>query len=145
MARIKGKDVEIHISPDNSAGSYSLLANGRTFSADFSNTSDEEDYVFGSDDPIISAGDKQRTFSVTALFDPADTNGQNLLRTAYDTDGTIFIARLTDNTPGSEQGYTVPCTVTKIGEQANREDRWAEHTFEFKATAAPTTLATGLP
>ena len=106
MAIILARDSEIHISATE-GGTYTLFGQILTVSLRSEATDDERIYTLGSDVPVVEAGQDESTMDITFFYDPADTLGQNVARTARAAGTTVFIRRLWDGENGEQQEMQV--------------------------------------
>ena len=101
--------------------------------------------VFGRADPYVRTGDDTDEYSMDGLYNPDDTGGQNVLRTAKDANTTVFIAIVDDDTPAAEEGYIQECRVTEYTESADADGEYVECSFSLEGVGARTPITGGLP
>lgn len=145
MAAISSKDTEIHVATV-AAGPYTCV--GKVLSVDVTEEGgDAEDlYVFCDDAPITEAGDETSTIEIPVLWDLADTNGQNVLRTARRAASTIYL-RLLPGGP-SVAGEQRPVKVTRMSWASDPNGtgraRFVTGSFTIR-TAGPVTAVAAVP
>lgn len=99
--------------------------------------------VFHKADPYIRAGDKTDEYSMDGLYNPDDTGGQNLLRDSRDNDTIIYLAVVTDPTPGAEEGYIQPVLCTEYSESADADGEYVECSFTLEQAGARVPIGVG--
>lgn len=136
-------DAQVWVSATGGAGTYALIEDLTSFDATHGSESETRTRVFGAANPYIRQGDDTDEYSLGGLYNPNDTDGQNILRTAHDNGTTVFIAILYDATGGAEQGYTQECRVTEYGESGEADGEYIECTFSAVGVGDRTTLGGG--
>jgi len=101
--------------------------------------------VFGRADPYVRAGENTDEYSLDGLYNPDDTNGQNILRDSRDNRTTIYLAVVTDPTPGAEKGYIQPVICTEYTDSAEADGEYVECSFTLEANGAKVDISGGLP
>lgn len=92
-----GKELRIKVSADNTVGSYSEVddLNDATMTIDGDN---QDISKFGVNWMRRLQGLKDGSFSLSGFYDPADTNGQVVIREALLNDTQLFIQFIVDDT-----------------------------------------------
>lgn len=88
-------------------------------------------FVFGDAAARLKGGSKTSTYRLGGLMDLGDTDGQDVLRAAYENDTTIALVITEDGETGTiEEGK-----VTEYTGRAEREGDYVEVTFTFEGTS----------
>jgi hypothetical protein len=99
-----------------SAGTFATIADMRSSEATHGEESETRTYVFGQTNPYVRGGADTDEYRLSGLYNIGDTNGQNVLRTAKDNDGTVFL-RVRPQGTGA-QSYQQECRVTQYTDSA---------------------------
>jgi hypothetical protein len=145
MPPIDVTNVELWISANNGAGTYTMINDLRSYDATHGSEGDARTRVFGKTDPYVRVGDDTDEYSFEGLYNPTDTNGQNILRNSKDTGSLVYIAVLHVPTVGAEEGYTQQVQVTEYAESADSDGEYVECSFSMTATGPRVALVGGLP
>lgn len=138
-------DFEVQVAA-SAAGPFALIDDLTSGSATHGTEGSARTRVFGRTTPYIRAGDDTDEYSLDGLYNPADTDGQNVLRDAKNNKTTVVIAVLHDATSGAEKGYTQECRVTEYGESADSDGEYVECSFTLEAVGERADVPnTGLP
>ena len=78
--------------------------------------SETRTYVLGGGNPYVRGGPDTDEYRLSGLYNVADTDGQNLLRNAHDTEDTVMVRVMPEGT--GEPGYQQECRVTQYTESA---------------------------
>ena len=144
MAVIDVSDARVYVSATGGAGTYALIQDATNFNATHGGADVRETFVFDKSSPHVRTGDNTDEYSIQGLYNPADTNGQNVLRSARDNGTTVFLGIIHDNTSGAEEGYTQEVRVTQYSESGDRAGDYIEAGFEARGVGDKTTI-TELP
>lgn len=106
MAIIDAKTTEVHVATVE-AGPYTLIGSIHTWNENAGQQGGQEFNLLGTSAKITEAGSDDRTITLNYLLDLADTDGQNILRTAFINKTTIYTRLLYDGTLGVQQPMTV--------------------------------------
>lgn len=91
-------------------------------------------FVFGSDAAYIKPGDKESSYTISGFYNPADTNGQNVIEAAFESGDDIVIVVAPDGAAGwMEEGKVTEYTVS-----AEREGEYVEVSFTFEGNGVRT-------
>lgn len=139
MSYVLSKDTELHVS-ETENGEYHLVGGGLTIATRDENADDEEIYTFGSLNALVSESEDTADIDFTFLFDPADTNGQNILRAAKKDGSSVFIRTLWDGEAGEQR----ECRVRSINMDADRngtgQNKFVRGTLSLRAIGPATTV-----
>jgi hypothetical protein len=134
-----------------SAGPYATISDVRSWDGTHGEESETRVRVFGRADPYVRAGDDTDEYSLSGLYNPDDTNGQNVLRDAKDNRTTVFLRVIPDGfdpetedlAPGAT-GYTQECRVSEYGESGDADGDFVECDFAARGvgTRTPYTVPT---
>lgn len=97
-------------------GSFANIADMSSSEATHGEESETRTYVFGQTNPYVRGGADTDEYRISGLYNIADTNGQNVLRTAKDADTTIFLRVRPQGLTG--QSYQQECRVTQYTDSA---------------------------
>lgn len=98
--------------------------------------------VFGNPYPYVRLGDEADTYSLSGLLNLADTNGQNILRTARDNRTSVFLRVLPEGNDVGDLGYTQECRVSEYTDSGDVEGDYVECSFALEGvdTKVPYTV-----
>lgn len=129
------QDTIIQVSADDAT--YANIANATGYSATHGTDGETRIRVFGAANPYVRAGELVDSYSIDGLYDPADTNGQNILRTARDNGTTVFLKVL----PDGADGYKQECRVLEYTDNGEAEGDYVECSFSLEATGTKSAVA----
>lgn len=144
MAVVDVSDARVYVS-ETGSGDWAPIQDATNWNATHGGADVRETFVFDKSSPHVRTGDNTDEYSVQGLYNPGDTNGQNILRTARDNKTTVFIAILHDNTSGAEEGYYQEIRVTQYSDSGDRAGDFVEAGFEGRGVGDKVDLTTGLP
>lgn len=131
------QDAVIKVSaPPPAVASFAVIANVSGWAGTHGTEGEARVRVFGRATPYVRAGDVVDTYSLSGLYDPADTNGQNILRTARDNGTTVLLQVL----PNGTAGYQQECRVTEYTDEGDADGEYVECSFELEAVGARTAV-----
>ena len=99
-----------------SGGSFANIADMTSSEATHGEESETRTYVFGQTNPYVRGGADTDEYRISGLYNIADTNGQNVLRTAKDADTTVFLRVRPQGL--TAQSYQQECRVTQYTDSA---------------------------
>jgi hypothetical protein len=135
-------------------GPWGLIADLDTAGLSHGKEAERRRFVFGREVPYIKAGEKTWSADLSGLYNPDDTSGQNVLRTAYDNDGTVFLACVYggeydndgDFDADDADGYVIEATIPSYEENRDAGGDFVEVSFTANGIpATKATFASGLP
>jgi hypothetical protein len=130
-------DYGIYVSEDGPAtGLFYRIMDATSAEATHGSEDVTRTRVFGNPNAYIRAGDDTDEYSIDGLYNPDDTNGQNILRAAHDNNTTVFLAFAHDDTPGAEKGYVQECRITEYSESADADGEYVECSFSAEGVGA---------
>lgn len=132
----------VYISPNNGAGTYTRIEDMTSWDGTHGSEGSTRTRVFGKADPYVRAGDNTDEYSLEGLYNPEDTNGQNILRDAKDAGSDIYIAILDDET--AETGYTQKIKVTEYTDSGAADGEYIQCTFSAEGNGSRVEI-TALP
>lgn len=92
--------------------------------------------VFGRADPYVRAGENTDEYSLSGLYNPADTGGQNVLRNSRDNKTTFYLQVLPDGVAGYRQ--LVRCT--SYSDNGDADGEYVECSFDLVAVGPRTAV-----
>lgn len=142
MAIVDVQDSLVQISATGS--SYATIADLTSWNGTHGEESQSKVRVFGRANPYVRAGDDTDEYSLSGLYNLADTNGQNILRTAKDNRTTVFLRVLPEGATSGDQGYTQECNVTEYTDAGDAGGEYVEVSFALSGvgTRTPYTVPT---
>lgn len=126
---------------------YATIADLTQYSGEHGQDNEQSVRVFGQSSPYIRQGDNVDTYSFSGLYNIADTNGQNVLRTSRDNKTAIYIQVWPEGnaTDSGKKGYKQQVKVTSYTDEADADGDYVRCSFEMTASGdktevtAPTT------
>jgi hypothetical protein len=106
MPPISARTTLIQISA-TAGGTYATISSAHTFTDRRGQQGGQEYFVYGDPTPITEANSDDSTLDVNFLLDLDDTNGQNLLLTAFESGDPLYVRVLYDGTRGRQQPMKV--------------------------------------
>lgn len=98
------------------AGPFATILDMTSGEGTHGEESETRTYVFGQTNPYVRGGADTDEYRIAGLYNPADTTGQNVLRTAKDNDTTIFLVVRPQGL--TSQSYKQECRVTQYTDSA---------------------------
>lgn len=141
-------DFEVHVA-SSANGPFARIEDLTSHEGTHGSEDSTRTRVFGKTDPYVRAGENTDEYSLDGLYNPEDTNGQNVLRDSRDNRTTIYLAVVTDPTPGAEKGYIQPVICTEYSESGDADGEYLECSFSLESAGArgdipPEGLPTGV-
>jgi hypothetical protein len=136
MARIDVQDSLLRVSTDGVT--FTTIVDMEEWTGTHGEESEDRRRVFGNPDPIIRAGDDTDEYSLSGLLDLADTNGQNILRTAKDNRTNIYLRVLPEGATSGDKGYTQQCRVSQFEDRGSAGGTWVECAFTLRGVGTRT-------
>lgn len=131
------QDTVVKVSaPPPAVASFATIANVRGYAATHGTEGEARVRVFAQAAPYVRAGTLVDSYDISGLYDPADTNGQNLLRTARDNGTTVLLQFL----PNGVAGYQQECRITEYTDSGDADGDYVECSFTAEATGAKTVI-----
>ncbi len=119
-------------------GPFATIADLDNYNWDRSRAQGQQRRVFGNPAPYVQPGSKDSTYGLSGLYNPADTNGQNVLEDAYENGTDIYLQVL----PDGEDGWMEKCKVTRYaGNGAANDQDFVEVQFELQGDTVITPVA----
>jgi hypothetical protein len=145
MAIVDVADAQIVIGAA-ATGPWALINDLTSYDADHGNEGESSVRVFGKATPYVKAGADTDEYSLEGLYNPDDTGGQNVLRTAKDNKTSVWLAVLHSVTtlPTVVEGYLQECKVTRYNDNGAADGEYLECAFDLIGEGARTTV-TALP
>lgn len=122
--------------PPPAVASFATIQNVQGWNGTHGTEGGARTRVFGKATPYVRAGDLVDTYSLSGLYDPADTNGQNILRSARDNGTTVLLQVL----PNGTAGYQQECTVTEYTDSGDADGEYVECSFDLEAVGPRTAV-----
>lgn len=138
MATIQAKNTRIRVSTTE-AGTYNLVGYVRSGEITEGSEGDSTLYYFGGE--ISVAGNSTLSGSINVYWDPADTTGQTILRTAKRNGTTVWIEFLPAGTTSGSPYERFEAVVTEVSRSSAADGDNVEGSFSFRGT--PSTFTTG--
>lgn len=145
---IQPSAVKLLISDDLTGSvTWNALLNMDSHSRDGQPAGTNQRFVFGQTAPYTTTTGVVDNYSWSGLYDPADTTGQELFRTAARATPTqnLTVAVLHDATTSAEAGYYQIITPTGEGESVEREGEFYEVSLTAVGAGPKTSFSGGLP
>ena len=142
MAGNSARLTEMHVSATE-AGSYACV--GKVFRLSRRRQSgtggDTQQYVLCESEPLPTDPEsRQGTVEFSVVRDPADTTGQNIIRTAELDGTTAYIRLLWDGGNGEQQGYTVESITTDADPNGTAINKYVTEAFTLTSVGSPTAV-----
>lgn len=116
--------------------SYATIQNVQGWNGTHGTEGGARTRVFGRAQPYVRAGEIVDTYSLSGLYDPADTGGQNVLRSARDNGTTIILVVK----PNGTTGYRQECRVTEYTDSGDADGEYVEASFDLEAVGPRTNI-----
>lgn len=130
------QDTVVKVAAPGATPVFATIANVRGYNATHGTEGEARVRVFGQASPYVRAGTLTDSYSLNGLYDPADTGGQNVLRTARDNGTTVLLQVL----PNGTAGYQQECRVTEYTDSGDADGEYVEASFDLEAVGARTTV-----
>lgn len=114
------------------AGAFATIEDLTSYSGDHGSEEATRVRVFGKADPHVRGGEKTDEYSLDGLYNPADTNGQNVLKASYENDVPCWLRVL----PDGEAGYTQKVRVTAYTDEAEADGDFVRVSFTAERDGA---------
>jgi hypothetical protein len=138
MAVMNAKDSELHVAAA-AAGPYACVGKVLSFTrTKESSEAGDELYVLCEADPIVDAGEDNATMEMAFLRDTADTNGQEVLRTAEKNKTVVYMRALFDGANGEQQPFLVNRYVTNVDANGTGANKFVNETMTLTSTGPAT-------
>jgi hypothetical protein len=117
-------------------GTFAQIDNLTGYTATHGREAETRTRVFGREDAYVKPGERSSTYDINGLYDPADTDGQNVLRDAYESGEDVYLRVLHDG----EAGYLQGVKVTEYSDSATADGEYVEVSFSATSTTGKTTV-----
>lgn len=131
-------DVILQVGPVG--GPYATIADLRSYDATHSQENDSKVRVFGQASPYVRAGDLIDAYNFSGLYNPEDTNGQNVLRSSRDNGTTMAIRIMPEGVDSGDDGYMQEVRCTEYAENAEADGDYVQCSFTLDAVGARTSV-----
>jgi hypothetical protein len=118
------------------AGPFATIEDMTSYSGTHGNEGEARRRVFGRVSPYVRAGANTDEYSLSGLYNPDDTGGQNVLRSARDNRTTVILQVL----PNGVSGYQQECNVTEYSENGDADGDYVEAAFSLTAVGPRTSV-----
>lgn len=122
-------DLQVWVSPTGAAGTYALIQDLQSFEGTHGAEDEVRVRVFGNANPYVRTGDDTDDYSLSGLYNPDDTNGQNVLRNAKDAGSSAWLAFIYEGAGAVEKGYTQECKITEYAESGESDGDFVQVSF----------------
>lgn len=137
MAAIDTNATRVRVSA-TLVGTYTLVGYTRSFEFTEGTEGGGREPYFGGE--LRRAGDNTVSGSLTLFYDPADTLGQEVLRTAKRNGTTVFLQLCPAGTGAGAKCEQLECYITETGMSSDRGSNFVERTISYEGI--PSTLST---
>lgn len=137
MAIVDVQDSLIQVSA-TAPGPYATIADLQSWDGTHGEDSETRTRVFGRADPYIRAGDDTDEYSLSGLYNLADTNGQNVLRDGKDNRTTVFLRVLPEGATTGDKGYTQECRMSEYTDSGTSDGEFVECSFTLRGVGTRT-------
>lgn len=138
-------NAEVWVSATGGAGTFARIEDIESYDATHGSEGETRRRVFGKAEPYVRAGENTDEYSLSGLYNPDDTGGQNVLRASRDNRTTIFLAVLDDPSVGAEEGYQQEVRVGEYTDNGEADAEYLECSFTATGVGPRTALVGGLP
>lgn len=130
------QDTVIKVAAPSATPAFANILNATGYSAEHGTDGETRVRVFGQATPYVRAGELVDSYSIDGLYDPADTTGQNILRTARDNGTNVLLKVL----PNGTAGYQQECRVLTYTDSGDADGEYVECSFSLEAVGAKTVV-----
>jgi hypothetical protein len=135
MPPIDVTNTEVRVSATE-VGSAATIMDLTSYDATHGTEGESRTRVFARETAYIRAGEDTDEYDLSGLYNLDDTGGQNVLRTAKDTRGTVWLHVL----PDGARGYRQECTVTEYSDSADADGEFVEVSFSLVGAGPRVTI-----
>lgn len=114
-------------------GPYATIEDLQSYEATHGQEGDARVRVFGQASPYVRAGDLIDSYSFDGLYNPDDTEGQNVLRASRDNGTTMEIRVLPEGADVGDVGYKQECRCTEYTDSAEADGDFVACSFTLEA------------
>lgn len=114
------------------AGPYATIQDVQSYGATHGTEDAARVRVFGKATPYLRAGDDVDDYDLSGLYNPDDTGGQNILRTARDNRTTVWLRIMPTGDTSGDKGYKQQCNVTEYSDSGDADGDYVECSFTLE-------------
>jgi predicted secreted protein len=133
MPPINATEVVIKVGATDT-GPFASIANLTGYTATHSREAETRTRVFAREDAYVKQGDKETSYDLNGLYDTADTEGQNVLRDAYEDETEIYLQVLHDGANGYQQAVQ----ISEYSDSGEADGEYVEVSFTAISAGAKT-------
>lgn len=125
-------DIQVSVSSNVVTPSFSDISDITNYEATHGSEEPSEVRVFHQAEPHVRGGGKTDEYSMDGLLNLSDTNGQNVLRDAYESGDPILLRILPDGT----NGWYQPVIVTEYSDSGEADGDFVRVSFAARRSGA---------
>jgi len=130
------QDSIVKVSAAGGTPTFATIEDLTSYSGTHGTEGESRTRVFGKTSPYVRSGPNTDEYSLSGLYNPDDTGGQNVLRNARDNRGTVLLQVL----PDGVVGYQQECAVTEYSDSGDADAEWVECDFSLTAVGPRTAV-----
>lgn len=126
----------VKVAAPSATPTFANIADVQSWTGTHGSEGETRTRVFGKTAPYVRAGENTDEYSLSGLYNPDDTGGQNILRTARDNKTTVLLQVL----PNGVAGYQQECNVTEYTDSGDADGEYVECSFDLVAVGPRTVV-----